>query len=113
MNTFLLTWNPSKWLFQDWPQALADTVQQGFYVCQWSCVSKKPVPGDAVLLKKTGKGLTGLMASGVVVSPPYENRHRGKDKETIRKQWWSQWVAATLAWSLLAGVSKPKVFRGR
>jgi hypothetical protein len=25
----------------------------------------------------------------------------------------SQWMDATLAWSLLAGVSKPKVFRGR
>jgi hypothetical protein len=87
MNTFLLTWNPSKWVFGDWPQALADTAQQGFYVCQWSCVSKKPVHGDAVLLKKTGKGLTGLIASGVVLSQPYENRHWAKDKGTFRKQY--------------------------
>jgi HNH endonuclease len=87
MNTFLLTWNPSKWLFQDWPQALADTAQHGFYICQWSCVSKKPVPGDTVLLKKTGRGLTGIMASGIVLSPPYDNRHWGKNKETVRKQY--------------------------
>jgi hypothetical protein len=57
MNTFLLTWNPSKWPFEDWPQALADTAQQGFHIRQYSCVSKKLVPGDTVLLKKTGRGL--------------------------------------------------------
>jgi hypothetical protein len=32
---------------------------------------------------------------------------------SYRKSRRSQWVDATLAWSLLAGVSKPKVFRGR
>ena len=32
---------------------------------------------------------------------------------TVRKLRRSQWVDATLAWSLLAGVSKPKVFLGR
>ena len=31
----------------------------------------------------------------------------------LQKSWWSQWVDATLACSLLAGVSKPKIFRGR
>jgi hypothetical protein len=87
MSTFLLTWNPAKWTFQDWPQALTDAAQQGFYIRQWSCVSKKPVPGDTVLLKKTGRGLTGLIASGVVLSPPYENRHWGKDKEAFRKRY--------------------------
>jgi hypothetical protein len=87
MSAYLLVWNPAKWTFQDWPQALADMAQQGFYIRQWSCVSKKPIPGDTVLLKKTGKGLTGIIASGVVLSPPYDNRHWGKNKETIRKQY--------------------------
>ena len=87
MSTYLLTWNPTKWTFEDWPQALKDYMQQGYYVRQWSCVSKKPVPGDAVLLKKTGKGLTGVIATGVVLSPPYHNRHWGKDKEAASKQY--------------------------
>ena len=34
-------------------------------------------------------------------------------RATYRKCGRSQWVDATLAWSLPAGVSKPKVFRGR
>jgi hypothetical protein len=86
MNTYLLVWNPAKWTFQDWPQALADMAQQGFYIRPWSCVSKKPVPGDAVLLKKAGKGLTGIIASGVVLSPPFYNRHWAKSKEDTLKQ---------------------------
>lgn len=87
MSTYLLVWNPAKWTFQDWPQALKDYAQQGYYVRPWSCVSKKPVPGDAVLLKKTGKGLRGIIASGVVLSPPYDNRHWGKNKENASKQY--------------------------
>lgn len=87
MKTYLLTWNPEKWTFQDWPQALDDIAKLGFYVCQWSCVSNKPITGDAILLKKTGKGLTGIIASGVMLSPPYQNRHWGKDKAAVRKQY--------------------------
>jgi hypothetical protein len=33
--------------------------------------------------------------------------------ELAEEQGRSQWIDATLAWSLLAGVSKPKVFLGR
>lgn len=87
MSTYLLTWNPAKWTFQDWPQALKDMAEQGSYVRQWSCVSKKPIPGDLVLLKKTGKGLRGIIASGMVLSMPYENRHWGKNKEQVSKQY--------------------------
>lgn len=87
MSTYILVWNPAKWTFQDWPKALEQMVKQGFYVRQWSCVSKKPVPGDAVLLKKTGKGLTGIIASGVVLSPPYDNLHWGRNQESDRKQY--------------------------
>ena len=87
MSTYLLTWNPAKWTFEDWPQALADMAQRGFYIRQWSCVSNKPVTGDTVLLKKTGKGLTGIIASGTVLSPPYENSHWGKNKEATLKQY--------------------------
>jgi hypothetical protein len=83
----VLTWNPAKWTFEDRPQALTDLVEQGFYIRQWSCVSSHAAPGDIVLLKKTGKGLTGIIASGAVLSTPYDNRHWGKGKEGISKQY--------------------------
>ena len=87
MSTYLLLWNPAKWTFTDWPQALAAVAQQGSYIRQWSCVSKHPVPGDPVLLKKTGRGLTGIIASGTVIAAPYMNSDWGKGKETLHKQY--------------------------
>ncbi|MGH9684437.1 MAG: HNH endonuclease [Candidatus Acidiferrales bacterium] len=80
MSTYLLTWNPAKWTFADWPQALANMAEQGFYIRQWSCVNSHAASGDKILLKKTGRGLTGIMACGTVLSAPYKNRHwNGKD----------------------------------
>ena len=36
--------------------------------------------GDAILFKKTGSGLTGIMVSGTALGVPYKNRHwNGKD----------------------------------
>ncbi len=87
MNTYILVWNPAKWTFQDWPQALADMREQGSYVRQWSCVNTHVQPGDQILLKKTGKGLTGIIASGVAVSVPFNNRHWGKGKQDRPKQY--------------------------
>ena len=43
---------------------------------------------------------------------PSRNNERSHDR-TACKVRRSQWIDATLAWSLLAGVSKPKVFLGR
>jgi 5-methylcytosine-specific restriction endonuclease McrA len=40
-----------------------------------------------VLLKKTGNGLTGIIASGTVISAPYLNGHWGKGKDRILKQY--------------------------
>lgn len=67
INTYLLTWNPAKWKFEDWPQALADMAEQGFYIRPWSCVNSHVQAGDRILFKKTGRGLTGIMASGTAL----------------------------------------------
>ena len=85
MSTYLMVWNPAKWTFQDWPQALADMARHGFYIRQWSCYSKRPVAGDTVLLKKTGRGLTGIIASGTVLSTPYLNSTWEKDKTSLKQ----------------------------
>jgi hypothetical protein len=87
MKTYLLTWNPSKWAFEDWPQALVDMREQGSYVRQWSCMNGHVQPGDQILLKKTGNGLTGIVASGTAVSVPFNNRHWGGGKQDRPKQY--------------------------
>ena len=87
MKTYVLVWNPAKWPFDNYKHALKDIQEQGRFVREWSCVSKKIKAGDAVLLKKTGKGLRGIVASGTAVSEPYENRHWGKNKTGQSKQY--------------------------
>ncbi len=75
MNTYLLTWNPSKWDFHQLPEALRDVSKIGFYEMAWACVNSRAKRGDAVLLKKTGKGAKGLFASGVITSDPFRDAH--------------------------------------
>lgn len=87
MSTYLLTWNPAKWTFEDWPQALIDIASHGFYIRQWSCINAHAVVGDTVLLKKTGNGLTGIIASGTVIAAPYLNSHWGKGLNRVLKQY--------------------------
>ena len=87
MSTYLLTWNPAKWTFEDWPQALIDIASHGFYIRQWSCINSHAAVGDSVLLKKTGKGVTGIIASGTIIAAPYFNAHWGKGKNRILKQY--------------------------
>jgi len=86
MKTYVLVWNPAKWPFDNYKQALKDIQELGQHVRDWSCVSKKIKSGDAVLLKKTGKGLRGIVASGTAKSEPYENRHWAKNKTGLSKQ---------------------------
>ncbi len=86
-RTYLLTWNPAKWTFADWPQALTDMAEQGFYIRQWSCVNSHVQAGDGILFKKTGSGLKGIMASGTALGVPYQNRHwngKGSGKQYIQ-----------------------------
>ncbi|MGH9700329.1 MAG: HNH endonuclease [Candidatus Acidiferrales bacterium] len=49
--------------------------EQGFYIREWSCVNSHVQPGDKILFKKTGRGLTGIMASGTALGAPYMNRN--------------------------------------
>src|SRR5579872_378037 len=78
--------------------------EQGFYVRQWSCVNSHAAPGDAVLLKKTGEGLTGILASGTILSTPFQNRHWGKGREGEGKQY------VQVRFDRLVDYTKDKIF---
>jgi 5-methylcytosine-specific restriction protein A len=56
----------------------------GFFDCRWSCgVTKKILPGDRVFLIKLGADApTGIMASGNVLSPPFEAQHYSDPNRT-------------------------------
>ncbi|MEW6234126.1 MAG: HNH endonuclease [Candidatus Omnitrophota bacterium] len=78
MPTYLLTWNPKRF---NWDN-LQDILNQGFYSGRWSCGNtKKIVKGDRVFLIKLGKEPRGIMASGWATRDVYNDKHWNLDAE--------------------------------
>lgn len=79
MPTYLLTWNPEKWSWDDLDDVL-NRVNNGQTVLEsWSCASKKPAKGDRVFLLKQGRDIRGIMASGRVTKTEYIGHHYNED----------------------------------
>ncbi len=57
MTTFLLTWNPEKWAWDN----LEEASQQTAYRDNWTC-------GNTKRIRKQGREPRGILASGWVVS---------------------------------------------
>lgn len=83
MNTYLFAWNPKRWTWAD-IQEDVDACKKGLYEDRWSCgVTKKIKPEDRAFLIKLGpEEPKGIMASGAVVSSPFEDEHYADTKKT-------------------------------
>lgn len=76
MATFLLTWNPKKWPWTDLRSAADAVAERGEHVERWSCGRTRKIEnGDRVFLLQQGQEPRGILASGIVVSAPYEADH--------------------------------------
>lgn len=76
MATYLLTWNPKRW---PWDNLAADAdavAERGHFVLRWSCGNTKRIArGDRVFLLRQGVEPRGIIASGTVTTPSYEDEH--------------------------------------
>lgn len=81
MATYLLTWNPVRWLWRDLAAA-ARTRQAGKAVSKaWSSGNNKAIRrGDRVFLLKQGVPPRGVIASGWAASDVFEDTHWDPDK---------------------------------
>ena len=79
MTTFLLTWNPENWQWDNIQNDIASIAENGFFDRRWSSgVTKKIQPNDRVFLMKLGSKLPrGIMASGWATSEVFQNTHWG------------------------------------
>ncbi len=76
MNTYLFTWNPSKWHWHDLPEAVVKVNTGEDYYFRWSCGNRKNIQiGDTFLLMKLGVPPKGIIALGQVLSNPYSLPH--------------------------------------
>lgn len=77
MNTFLFTWNPSRWDWVDLPDSINHLETVGYVEKRWSCGNSKSIKkGDRVFLIRLGKKEPiGIMGSGYAKSSYYIATH--------------------------------------
>lgn len=76
MNTFLFTWNPNKWEWQDLQKGITQIESIGFYERRWSCGNSKKIrQGDRAFLMRLGENPKGIMGSGYAKSSYYQSEH--------------------------------------
>jgi 5-methylcytosine-specific restriction enzyme A len=69
METFLLTWNPKKWPWDDLDADYEQVRKCGFLDERWTCGrSKRLRADDRVFLLRQGEEPRGILASGFVTS---------------------------------------------
>lgn len=80
MATYLLTWNPARWPWDDLPKCIAQIEKKGYWDDSWGTGStRKILPGDRVFLMKLGDKRRGLVGSGWATSTVYEDQHWDED----------------------------------
>ena len=76
MNTFLLTWNPSRWQWNNLDEVLEEIESLGWSERRWSCgKSKSLVAGDRVFLLRQRVESRGVIGSGWILRGSYEDTH--------------------------------------
>jgi len=80
-NTYLLTWNPSKWHWESLASEATKVERRGKLAGRWSCGQTQRIkPGDRFFLLKQGADLPrGLVASGRATSEVYTEGHGSGD----------------------------------
>lgn len=81
MSTYLLTWSPKKWRWEDLPERIGEIREKGFCVSDWSCGNNKSIAeGDRLFLLRQGEEPRGIVGAGWAESEPYEEIHWRAEK---------------------------------
>jgi 5-methylcytosine-specific restriction enzyme A len=85
MASYLLTWNPEKWEWEDLQDDIAELSQNGLLEFRWSSgVTKKIKSNDRVFLIKLGKPPRGIVASGWAIGDVKRDTHfKDKSKKAL------------------------------
>ena len=73
MATWLLTWKPNKWRWNNFTSVVNRIKRSGRYRSSWSCGNARTIQvGEPVFFMRQGKDRPGLIGSGVITKAPYE-----------------------------------------
>lgn len=97
MRSFLMTWNPARWHWDDLERQLQELQTQGSFEGRWSCGNRRDLPvGSRAFLIKLGEEPRGIMGAGMTLTVPEEGPHydpaladEGKRAFYIRIRWFS------------------------
>ena len=97
MSTFLLAWNPNRWVWHGFDD-LVNSVQAGEDVVEdWSCGNNRSIAvGDRVFLIRLGENPRGIIASGDVVRGSYQGAHWDPELATAGRQ--ANFVDVRIEW---------------
>lgn len=79
-RSWLFAWNPNSWAWGDLSKGIEQTKQSKSVTLRWSCANKNVLPGDRAWLVRLGEEPKGIIASGNVVSEPYEAEHYNQER---------------------------------
>lgn len=84
MRTFLLTWNPKRWDWEDYAADVAKVAHGGKDGTWSSGNSKRPRPGDRFFHLRQGVEPKGIIGSGWIASKPKLGTHFTESGKTAR-----------------------------
>jgi 5-methylcytosine-specific restriction protein A len=87
MNTYLFTWNPKQWTWEDLALRANDSASGKIVAERWSCHAnaKRIKKGDRAFLIRLGEEPKGIIASGWTTSDPQLGLHWNKEKAALGK----------------------------
>jgi len=81
MDTYLLTWNPKNFAWEDLKDNIAELRSKGSVHSWWSCGNVRHIPeGSRFFLIRLGREPKGLVGSGSITRSTYEGPHWDQDK---------------------------------
>jgi 5-methylcytosine-specific restriction protein A len=76
VTTYLLTWNPKRFGWDDLHEDIGALQTEGFLLGRWSCgVTRRIAEADRLFLIRLGIEPRGIMASGWALGAPFEDEH--------------------------------------
>ena len=77
---WLFTWNPDQWEWADFGGAIHQVLKGNTFRTRWSCSNSHVQPGDRAWLIRLGVPPKGIIATGNIVTEPYEEKHWDAEK---------------------------------
>jgi 5-methylcytosine-specific restriction protein A len=89
MTTYLLTWNPAKWPWDDLDECIQAIRATGHHLDRWGCGhNRKITEGDRVFLIRQGVEPRGIVGSGWAVSDVFDDWHWDEAKRAAGQRVW-------------------------